>query len=76
VVEASDTIMDTHAISNAGSVQENDSSCQSVSEETVDINSPEVSQEPVLSKKKKKNGFNLRKSLAWNNAFMTEEGEF
>jgi hypothetical protein len=31
-------------------------------------------QGPTPSKKKKKNGFNLRKSLAWNNAFFTEEG--
>ncbi|KAH7436546.1 hypothetical protein KP509_05G025400 [Ceratopteris richardii] len=28
----------------------------------------------VKKKKKKKSGFNLRKSLAWNNAFFTEEG--
>lgn len=35
---------------------------------------PLMTEEPVLGKKKKKGGFNVRKSLAWNNAFLTEEG--
>jgi len=29
-----------------------------------------------MKKKKKNAGFNLRKSLAWDRAFSTEEGDF
>lgn len=35
---------------------------------------PMLSLEPQQMKRKKKGGFNLRKSLAWNRAFFTEEG--
>ncbi|XVF47093.1 hypothetical protein PTKIN_Ptkin03bG0081600 [Pterospermum kingtungense] len=35
---------------------------------------PMLSLEPQQMKRKKKGGFNLRKSIAWNRAFFTEEG--
>lgn len=43
-------------------------------EQTLDPDLPVLTGEPVLQKKKKKTGCNLRKSLAWDNAFLTEEG--
>ncbi|KAJ0084261.1 hypothetical protein Patl1_30785 [Pistacia atlantica] len=50
----------------------------SVNEENTSMNKPEVpklSMEPQQMKRKKKGGgYNLRKSLAWNRAFFTEEG--
>ncbi|KAI5069233.1 hypothetical protein GOP47_0015534 [Adiantum capillus-veneris] len=33
-----------------------------------------TSEDPAVVKKKKRAGFNVRKSMAWNNAFLTEEG--
>ncbi|KAI5061243.1 hypothetical protein GOP47_0023748 [Adiantum capillus-veneris] len=42
--------------------------------EAQDVLQPLSKEELVVKKKKKKSGFNLRKSLAWNNAFFTEEG--
>lgn len=50
----------------------------SVNEGNTSLNKPEVpklSIEPQQMKRKKKGGgYNLRKSLAWNRAFFTEEG--
>lgn len=49
----------------------------SVNTENASLNKPEVpklNMEPRSMKKKKKGGYNLRKSLAWNKAFFTEEG--
>lgn len=49
----------------------------SVNEENTSMNKPEVpklSMEPQQMKRKKGGGYNLRKSLAWNRAFFTEEG--
>ncbi|MCO5552337.1 hypothetical protein L7F22_005848 [Adiantum nelumboides] len=43
-------------------------------DESQDVLPPLPTEELVVKKKKKKSGFNLRKSLAWNNAFFTEEG--
>lgn len=45
--------------------------------ENLSASKPEMAKlniEPQQMKKKKKGGFNLRKSLAWNHAFFTEEG--
>lgn len=46
--------------------------------ENINVNKPEVpnlSNEPQQMKRRKKGGgYNLRKSLAWNRAFFTEEG--
>ena len=67
---------DTDVISATIFVQENILSCQDISDKTADVDLPLLTEEPVLKTKKKKNGFNLRKSLAWNNAFITEEGRF
>lgn len=55
------------------------SSCkESVDKENVNLNKPEMpklSIEPQPMKRKKKGGgYNLRKSLAWDKAFFTEEG--
>lgn len=50
----------------------------SVNTENASLNKPEVpklNMEPRSMKKKKKGGYNLRKSLAWNKAFFTEEGD-
>lgn len=60
-------------------IQEDLPKCQQVEcfhepEQTVDPDLPVLTGEPVLKKKKKKTGCNLRKSLAWDNAFLTEEG--
>lgn len=48
----------------------------SASKENADWNTPQkLSLEPQQMKRKKKGGgYNLRKSLAWNRAFFTEEG--
>ncbi|KAH9700869.1 hypothetical protein KPL71_024811 [Citrus sinensis] len=49
----------------------------SVNNENASLNKPEVpklNMEPQSMKRKKKGGYNLRKSLAWNKAFFTEEG--
>ena len=46
-----------------------------MSEKSVGIESATLSEDPLL-KNKKKTGFNLRKSIAWNNAFLTEDGAF
>ncbi|MCO5574156.1 hypothetical protein L7F22_027936 [Adiantum nelumboides] len=35
---------------------------------------PIMSEDPNVANKKKKKGFNVRKSMAWNNAFLSEEG--
>eukprot|EP00250_Pteridium_aquilinum_P015102 c22378_g1_i1 orf=350-2212(+) len=49
--------------------------CVSIPEEPANLAIPMLTEEPALAKKKKKkNGFNVRKSLAWNNAFLTDEG--
>lgn len=49
-----------------------------MNKENVNLNKPEppkLSLEPQQMKRKKKGGgYNLRKSLAWNRAFFTEEG--
>ena len=37
---------------------------------------PKLSLEPHQMKRKKKGGYNLRKSLAWDRAFFTEEGNY
>lgn len=50
----------------------------SVNNENASLNKPEVpklNMEPQSMKRKKKGGYNLRKSLAWNKAFFTEEGD-
>ncbi|KAH7430550.1 hypothetical protein KP509_08G003800 [Ceratopteris richardii] len=47
----------------------------SVTEMPVKLASPGTFEDPsVMKKKKKKSGFNVRKSMAWNSAFFTEEG--
>lgn len=52
----------------------------SINKENISANKPEVvklSMEPQPMKRKKKGGgYNLRKSLAWDRAFFTEEGVF
>lgn len=49
----------------------------SVGKENSKVELPKLSVERQQMKKKKKNaGFNLRKSLAWDRAFSTEEGDF
>lgn len=62
----------------ADAIKKDDLLCQQVSdgnpEEPGNFALPVMTEEPVLVKKKKKAGFNVRKSLAWNNAFFTEEG--
>lgn len=48
----------------------------SVGKENSKVELPKLSVERQQMKKKKKNaGFNLRKSLAWDRAFSTEEGD-
>ncbi|KAG8644545.1 uncharacterized protein LOC110626061 isoform X3 [Manihot esculenta] len=55
-----------------------DSRDNNMNKENVNLNKPEppkLSLEPQQMKRKKKGGgYNLRKSLAWNRAFFTEEG--
>lgn len=47
----------------------------SIGKENVNsLEATKLSLEPQTMKKKKRGGFNLRKSLAWNRAFFTEEG--
>jgi len=50
----------------------------SANKENADWNKPQkLNLEPHQMKRKKKGGgYNLRKSLAWNRAFFTEEGIF
>ena len=44
---------------------------------TNNFEGPKLRMEPMQMKKKKKGGgYNLRKSLAWNRAFLTEEGVY
>lgn len=55
-----------------------DSRTDSINKENVNMNKSEVPKlnvEPQQMKRKKKGGgYNLRKSLAWDRAFFTEEG--
>lgn len=59
-------------------IQEDQPDCEEMQgingDEAQDMLAPLATGEPAVKKKKKKTGFNLRKSLAWNNAFFTEEG--
>eukprot|EP00250_Pteridium_aquilinum_P016866 c23332_g1_i1 orf=354-2189(+) len=59
-------------------IQEDQPQCEEMQglneDEAQDMLPPLATNEPAVKKKKKKTGFNLRKSLAWNNAFFTEEG--
>jgi hypothetical protein len=51
---------------------------ESINKENIIVNKvemPKLSMEPQQMKRKKKGGgYNLRKSLAWDRAFFTEEG--
>jgi hypothetical protein len=73
--------LDVEAIQPATPAQDNLSgnlqggTFSSLSELTQDVVGLRLSEEPSL-KEKKKHGFNLRNSLAWNNAFLTEDGMF
>ena len=59
------------------SIQEDQPQCGAVNEEMQeDLPSLSLQGPTPSKKKKKKTGFNLRKSLAWNNAFFTEEGKW
>lgn len=60
----------------ADSENRNSSVSESANKENADWNKPQkLSLDPHQMKRKKKGGgYNLRKSLAWNRAFFTEEG--
>ncbi|MCO5586228.1 hypothetical protein L7F22_040167 [Adiantum nelumboides] len=46
----------------------------SLTDEQANLALPIMSEDPNVAKKKTKKGFNVRKSMAWNNAFLSEEG--
>ena len=68
--------LDTSSVQESLSRSRQEETFSAMSEKSVAIESATLSEDPLSKNKKKKTGFNMRKSIAWNNAFLTEDGAF
>ena len=70
------TSLDTSSVQESLSRSRQEETFSAMSEKSMAVESVTLIEVPLSKNKKKKTEFNLRKSIAWNSAFLTEDGAF